>query len=151
VVASVAAEPRHARSLQVADHAAIHRLDSGAMGIARPDVLERLLAVSTGSVVERDGQVTGFALCRKFGRGHVLGPVVAETEEDAIALVAPFVQAMEGQFLRLDTRQPDGPFRQFLVASGIRLHDTVTRMGLGSEPVATGRAQTFSLVNQALG
>lgn len=151
VVTSVAADPRHARSMEVADHAAIHRLDSAAMGIARPDVLKRLLAVSTGSVVERDGQVTGFALCRKFGRGHVLGPVVAETEEDAIALVAPFVQAMEGQFLRLDTRQPDGPFREFLVASGIRLHDTVTRMGLGSVPVATGPAQTFSLVNQALG
>jgi GNAT superfamily N-acetyltransferase len=151
VVTSVAPGPRHARALQVEDHVAIHLLDSAAMGIARPDVLERLLAVTNGSVVERDGRVTGFALCRRFGRGHVVGPVVAETEEDAIALVAHFVQAMEGQFLRLDTRHPEGPFREFLVASGIGLHDTVMRMGMGSVPVPTGPAQTFALVNQALG
>lgn len=151
VVTSVAPTLRHARALRAGDFAAIHVADTAAMGIARPDVLERLLAVSTGTVVERDGQVTGFALCRKFGRGHVVGPMVAETEQDAIALVAPFVQAMEGQFLRLDTRQPDGPFREFLVDCGIRHHDTVTRMALGPVPVASGPAQTFALVNQALG
>lgn len=151
VVTGLALSPRPARVLHVEDSAAIHALDTAAMGIARPDVLERLLALSNGSVVERDGQVTGFALCRKFGRGHVVGPVVAETEEDAIALVAPFVQATEGQFLRLDTRQPQGPFREFLVACGIRHYDTVTRMGLGSVPVTAGPAQVYSLVNQALG
>lgn len=151
VVTAVAAPPHMARAMQPGDVAAMHRLDSAAMGVARPAVLDRLLAVSTGTVVERDGQVAGFALCRRFGRGHVVGPVVAETQEEAIALVAPFVQAMQGQFLRLDTRQPEGAFRAFLVNSGLRHYDTVTRMGLGLVPVATGTAQTFGLVNQALG
>lgn len=151
VVTGLAANPGGTRLLQDADRPAIHALDSAAMGVARPDVVERLLAQSDGRVIERDGQVSGFALCRKFGRGHVVGPVVAETDADAIALVAPFVAAMQGQFLRLDTRQPEGPFREFLVACGIRHYDTVTRMGLGSVPVTKGPAQTFSLVNQALG
>lgn len=151
VVTGLSTGPRHSRTMRAEDLTAVHTLDRAAMGISRPDVLERLLAISSGSVVERDGQVTGFALCRKYGRGHVVGPLVAENDEDAIALVAPFAQAMEGQFLRLDTRQPDGPFREFLVACGIRHYDTVMRMGLGAVPVATGPAQTYSLVNQALG
>ncbi|SEN66522.1 Acetyltransferase (GNAT) domain-containing protein [Gemmobacter aquatilis] len=151
IVGAVAPGPRHARPMTAQDVAAIHGLDSIAMGIARPDVLDRLLPLSTGTVVERDGRVTGFALCRKFGRGHVVGPIVAESEEDAIALVAPHAEAMEGSFLRVDTRQPDGPFRQFLIGSGIRHYDTVTRMGLGPVPQATGPAFTFGLVNQALG
>lgn len=151
IVGAVAPGPRHARPMTAQDAAAIHGLDSIAMGIARPDVLDRLLPLSAGTVVERDGRVTGFALCRKFGRGHVVGPIVAESEEDAIALVAPHAEAMEGRFLRVDTRQPDGPFRQFLIGSGIRHYDTVTRMGLGPVPPATGPAFTFGLVNQALG
>lgn len=151
IVTSVLPGPHPVRALRGEDHDALHALDSVAMGVARPDVLERLLAVSSGVVLERHGQVTGFALCRKFGRGHVVGPVVAETEEDAMSLIAPFVQAMEGKFLRVDTRQPEGPLRAFLVACGIRHHDTVTRMGLGPVPVGTGPAQTFALVNQALG
>ncbi len=74
---------------------------------------------------------TGFALCRRFGRGHVLGPVVASSEFEAIALIAPIVAQHREQFLRMDTRVPDGPLRRFLTGHGIAYHDTVTRMALG--------------------
>ncbi|GGH62031.1 N-acetyltransferase [Frigidibacter albus] len=151
IVGEVPASPRHARPLRPEDAAAIHSLDTAAMGAARPALIDRLLQLSTGTVLERDGRVTGFALCRKFGRGHVVGPVVAETEEDAIALVAPHAEALSGQFLRMDTRQPEGPLRDFLIAAGIRHHDTVTRMGLGPVPQVQGPAQTMALVNQAFG
>lgn len=151
VVGALPAGPRHARVMHPQDAAAIHALDSVAMGAPRPALIDRLLQMSTGTVVERGGAVTGFALCRKFGRGHVVGPVVAESEEDAIALIAPHAEALEGQFLRMDTRQPEGPLRDFLVASGIRHYDTVTRMGLGAVPQAPGPALTFGLVNQAFG
>lgn len=143
--------PGHARPLRPDDHAALHALDTGAMGFARPAVLDRLLEMSAGVVTERDGAVSGFALCRRFGRGHVVGPIVAETEEDAIALVAPFVAQMQDQYLRVDTRQGEGPFRSYLAAAGMGHFDTVTRMVLGAAPVPTGPAQTFGLVNQALG
>ncbi len=143
--------PGHARPMGPEDIASVQALDAGAMGFARPEVLARLLKLSTGVVVESGGAVTGFALCRKFGRGHVVGPIVAASEEDAMALVAPFVTAMQGQFLRVDTRQPQGPFRAYLTAAGMGLFDTVTRMGLGPAPEPSGPAQTFGLVNQALG
>lgn len=151
IVSGVRPGPQYARAMQDGDRAAIHRLDSEAMGVARPEVIERLLSVSTGTVVERDGKITGFALCREHGRGHVVGPVVAENDDDAIALSVPFVQAMQGRFLRFDTRQPDGAFRAFLQASGIQLYDTVMQMGLGDLPEATVPAKIYALVSQALG
>ena len=93
----------------------------------------------------------GFALCRPFGRGHVVGPVVAEREADAVALVAPHVAARAGRFLRLDTREEEGPLRSYLTAAGMLFYDTVTSMAAGRERPATGPGRTFALASQALG
>lgn len=142
--------PDRARHLQPMHANEVVTLDALAYGVDRKPVFDGLLPVSEGTVIERDGQLTGFALCRKFGRGHVIGPVVAETEEDAIALIRPHVAAHAGRFLRMDTRAPDGPLRQFLVDAGMRLYDTVTTMSLGAAPQPE-RVTTFGLVNQALG
>jgi hypothetical protein len=99
VVAAPAAVPG-ARPMVAADEAAVRALDAAALTAERRAVLDELLAVSDGTVIERDGKVAGFALCRRFGRGHVVGPVVAASEEDALALVAPHVAAHAGRFLR---------------------------------------------------
>ena len=134
------------------DREAIMALDHGAFGLARPDVLAEVMELSHGTVLERNGRPRGFALCRKFGRGHVIGPVVAETEAEALHLIAPLVAGHRGQFLRMDTRTPDGPLRRFLVAHGMVHHDTVTRMSLGRPlPAPLGEARTFGLLNQAFG
>ena len=91
-----------------ADEPAVRALDAAALTAERRAVLDALLAVSKGTVVERGGEVVGFALCRRFGRGHVVGPVVGASEADAVALVAPHVAANAGRFLRLDTRGAGG-------------------------------------------
>ena len=97
-----------ARPMMAADEAAVRALDAAALTAERRAVLDALLSVSEGTVVERGGEVVGFALCRRFGRGHVVGPVVAASEEDALALVAPHVAAHAGRFLRLDTPEARG-------------------------------------------
>lgn len=125
-------------------------LDAQAYGADRSPVFELLFDLSEGTVLLREGRVTGFALCREFGRGRVIGPVVAETEEDAIALIRPHVAAHQGVFLRMDTRAEDGPLRRFLHEAGLGLFDTVTTMTLGDVPEG-GPAITFGLVNHALG
>ncbi|WP_225612585.1 GNAT family N-acetyltransferase [Paracoccus sp. PAR01] len=151
VVTSVPEFPATARTMRDADRAAVLRLDTDAMGVARPEVMAALLAVSQGMVIERDGQIVGFALLRQFGRGWVIGPIVAESEADAMALCGPFIAAHQGQFMRVDTRETDGPFRDFLTAAGIEAYDTVQRMSLEPLPEPVGPARTFGLVNQALG
>ncbi len=134
------------------DRAAVMALDEAAFALPREGVLADLFDLSHGMVIERGGVVSGFALCRRFGRGHVIGPVVAESEADVLALIAPIVAEHHGQFLRMDTRVPDGPLRRFLVAHGLVLHDTVTRMALGQPlPAPRGAVRTFGLINQFFG
>lgn len=133
------------------EHASeIVALDASAYGADRSQVFERLFELSEGTVILRDGKVAGFALSREFGRGRVIGPVVTDTEEDAIALIRPHVAAHQGVFLRMDTRAEDGPLRRFLQEAGLGVFDTVTTMTLGSVPEC-GPAITFGLVNHALG
>ncbi|EAV41825.1 putative acetyltransferase protein [Roseibium aggregatum IAM 12614] len=133
----------------------IVRLDANAYGADRGHIFERLFQVSQGTVIERGGRLVGFALCREFGRGRQMGPVVAETEEDAIALIHPFVKEYKDTFLRMDTRATDGPLRTYLTEAGIVLYDTVTTMTRDFAGAAAFIEKdgpiTFGLVNQALG
>ena len=85
-----------ARPMTAADEAAVRALDAAALTAERRAVLDALLSVSEGTVVERGGEIVGFALCRRFGRGHVVGPVVAASEADALALVAPTLRPTPG-------------------------------------------------------
>jgi GNAT superfamily N-acetyltransferase len=150
VVATPAAVPG-ARPVVAADEAAIRALDAAAFTAERRAVLDELLAVSQGTVIERDGEVAGFALCRRFGRGHVVGPVVAASEADALALVAPHIAAHAGRFLRLDTREPEGPLRAYLEACGMHLFDTGTAMSLGRDRAPEGPVRTYGLASHSLG
>lgn len=140
-----------ARPMTAADEPAIRALDAAALGAERREALDALLAHSEGTVVERGGQVVGFALCRRFGRGHVVGPVVAAGDEDALALLAPHVAAHAERFLRLDTREAEGPFRAYLEACGLSLFDTATSMSLGRERLAKGPARIYGLASHSLG
>ena len=50
-------------------------------------MLDRLVQGGDGHILQRDGMACGYAISRRFGRGHVIGPVVAESPTDARALI----------------------------------------------------------------
>jgi len=142
------------RALSAADFAAAMALDRSAFGAGRTALLQKLFALSEGYGLFRDGELAAFSLCRPFGRGHVIGPLIAASDEDAIAVAEPHLAAHVGQFLRLDTRRNGGMFRGFLEASGMPLFDTVTTMVLGRPwTVRQGERghQCYGLVTQAFG
>lgn len=144
------------RRLEAADLAAVTALDERAFGISRAGLMARLFEQSVGYGLERDGALVAFALCRPFGRGHVVGPAVAGTDEDAIAVVQPHVDEHDGRFVRLDTHLDEGPFPLFVARSGLKIHDTVLTMSLGApltDPStrAPDRPVTYALATQALG
>jgi GNAT superfamily N-acetyltransferase len=144
------------RRLNLEDLPAIAGLDAEAFGTSRLTLLAALLQESSGVGLYRHDRLEAFALCRPFGRGHVVGPLVASNDKDAIAVMSPHVVAHEGKFLRIDTHLSEGEFCSFLARSGLAFFDTVTTMSLGGEfRDPTNRSgsipATYALASQALG
>lgn len=142
------------RPVAIGDHDSLLRLDHAATGHDRSGVFRVLLPASQGYVLLRNDKIVSFALCRPFGRGHVIGPVVSETEDDAIAVSRPHVEAQAGRFLRVDTPACNSAFTDFLVTSGMQIHEGATSMGLGRTPFAplsTLGPRRIALASQAIG
>ncbi|WP_306152155.1 GNAT family N-acetyltransferase [Roseovarius sp. MMSF_3281] len=140
-----------ARVMQPEDTAAVTALDTYAYGAARDRTLTEMLRLSDGMVVERDGTICGFALRRRFGRGWVVGPVVAETDDIAMMLTAPLINLSEGEFVRLDTPVKSEKFNVFLSAIGMGVYDTVTEMYLGHQRRPLDGPHIFGLAAHSLG
>lgn len=150
VLGSPAPDPR-VRPMQPGDRAAIHALDTRAYTAHRQKALDLFLDQSTGTVLEQDGRITGYALCRRFGRGHVVGPVVAANADDAAAVTGPHLAAHQGRYLRIDTRETDGRFVALLNASGLPARESVTTMTLGRPRPVDPDAHIYALAIQATG
>ncbi|MGR6432957.1 GNAT family N-acetyltransferase [Rhizobium sp. PAMB 3174] len=148
--------PQDVRLLTEEDLAAATALDTVAFGVARAALMAKLFSHSRGYGLFRDGTLQAFALCRRFGRGHVVGPLVAAGDEDAMAVILPHIREHEGGFLRLDTHLEGGEFAELVVNSGMMVFDTVLTMSLGKtlQDFTTGlpdAPQTYALVSQTLG
>ena len=133
------------------DYNDIAALDAHGYGGSRRMILDNLLAVSVGTILRRGGKVAGFALCRPFGRGHVIGPVIAESEIDTVQLIAPHLAMLDGRFARLDTREDKGVLRDYLDASGMKLQAKAISMSRGSRHLVQEAPRVFALATQALG
>lgn len=116
------------------DKAALLELDLAAFGVDRETILDFLMQRSDGVMLEKNGQVIGYALSRNFGRGRLIGPLVAPTQELAIELIAPFVEQNRGSYLRMDTDVTHQKLAAFLVSFGLVAYDTVIPMTIGDGP-----------------
>lgn len=145
-----AAAPGRVRPLAAEDWPQVRALDREAFDADRSAALDALAARSVGYAYETDGELVGFSLCRPFGRGHVVGPIVAPDEAAAIALLQPHLEEHAGRFLRVDTPD-DGAFADRLAAAGLARVDTVVTMLRGDRPARQRAVRTFGLINQALG
>ena len=65
--------------------------------------MQRLLTQNAGYGVFEADRLTAFALRRAAGRGHIIGPVVAGADMDAIALVRRHFTDLDDELVRLDT------------------------------------------------
>ncbi|RUW53322.1 MULTISPECIES: GNAT family N-acetyltransferase [unclassified Mesorhizobium] len=144
------------RTLDAKDIHAVIALDAAGFGVRREALIEKLFAHSVGYGLFKGDTLSAFALCRPFGRGHVVGPVVAESDADAVAIVQPHVAGHSGSFLRVDTHMKDGEFAAFLAHSGMPVYDTVLTMSIGKRlaDFSVGGAatpMTFALASQTLG
>lgn len=134
-----------------ADWPAIIALDEAATGMDRSHLLKSLSGCARASILPGDGgSILGYAITREFGRGHVIGPVLAESREAAIALISKAMTGLEGKFVRLDTSPTTG-LADWLEARGLIKVDSVEAMVRGSLPERTSPARIFALCSQSLG
>ncbi|MEM8537041.1 MAG: GNAT family N-acetyltransferase [Pseudomonadota bacterium] len=123
------------------------RLDRMLTALDRKAVLRALLAVSEVAVASgKDQKASGFAMCRAFGYGHLIGPVVAPDTATARALIGFFLHRHAGRHLRIDTPAVHG-LSDWLETQGLAKTSHATAMRCGPDvgnPV-------YALASQALG
>lgn len=138
------------RAAEAGDLPIIDALDSETVGMPRGHLLQGLAQAGRFSVVVRNGVVTGYAACRRFGRGHVIGPVVAADITDAQALIEDAISKLPNTFIRVDIPGTSG-LGSWLETKGLKRADTVTAMVRGEPPRPSGSARLFALCSQSLG
>ena len=133
------------RVASLADLRALAQLDSAATGMDRRELFAR---IAKTSVILRVDQ--GFALLRDFGRGKVIGPIVAQDAHSAGALLRAGVHHCQGQFLRVDFTSNSG-LTDLAENHGLLPVGGGLAMSLPPHPVKTTGTKTFALISQALG
>lgn len=138
------------RALQPEDLERAMDLDAEATGWRREGLLRRLAAVGGGLVLERDGRLAGYALSRRFGRGHVIGPVVASDDGVARALIGAWIASHGDGFVRIDTPVSSG-LAEWLTSHGLLKVDDAVTMSRGASANQRPSPHLFALASQALG
>lgn len=128
-------------------------LDRAAYGHDRADLMQVLRRNANFAVIRDHGKVQAFAASRLFGRGQVIGPVVARSGHEARQLINFLLAQNLGHFVRVDTNAATGlgPWLAERglahVGGGIAMVHTSN----GREPTKSGRHWTYALASQALG
>jgi len=133
------------------DMTAIRAMDKVATRMERSTLYEALEGNARFAVLREDNQVSGFAVLRNFGRGEVIGPVVATSVEDAKGLMTMIMSTSTGRFLRVDVDANSG-LSPWLENLGLMNVGDGISMQIGrSEKADTPQYQIYALAAQALG
>ncbi|WP_172327556.1 GNAT family N-acetyltransferase [Mangrovicoccus sp. HB161399] len=117
-------------------------LDRAATGTDRQGLLAAL--AERGQFLAAPG---GYAVLRSFGRGRMLGPVVAGGRDAAVSLLRQGAALSAGGFLRVDVPEHCG-LEDELAAAGLRCAGTGLAMARGAVPPAEG---LWGLASQGFG
>lgn len=137
--------------MSLADYPKVIELANAGSGLDRTEVLNDLLPTAEHVAgIEVDGQLNGCALLRRFGRGHLIGPVVAQNQDQARQLITHLLRLIPGAFVRFDIPIECG-LADWLESLGLPCVDKAPWMVLGVPPQSSGGIRQFALVTQAIG
>ncbi|TIO73915.1 MAG: GNAT family N-acetyltransferase [Mesorhizobium sp.] len=129
----------------------IKALDRDAYGADREALIDALAERGEFAVIRRAGAIEAYAAIRPFGRGEVIGPVIAGTAVDARALINFFAASRPGAFLRVDTDSRTG-IAGWLVEIGLaHVGGGVAMDRPAKNGLEQARPKVYALANQALG
>jgi len=145
------------RDARPADLQELIGLASRATGLERGAMLTALFQVAKGVVLEREGSIIGFSVFRRFGRGYVIGPVIAADSANdlhAKALIGHWLAGRENEYIRVDV--PDGSsVDDWLAGQGMPCVDSVVKM-VRNAPAGAHRVPPdpdlcwYGLISQAM-
>lgn len=131
------------------DRARLIALDAKAHGYPRDNVIRMLWDQGEVVVLDRDMEAVGFAFMRRFGRGLMIGPVIAPDLHGAQVLIAHFMHLAAGRVVRIEL-PADCELHGWLDSLGAEQSYDVVRMtrGTAAEP---GALRVFALASQSVG
>jgi GNAT superfamily N-acetyltransferase len=134
------------------DLVTLRSLDADARGMPRDALVDELFRDAQATVVlDHDGSACGFAMLRRFGRGHAIGPVVAADADGAKSLIAHLSGQNAGRFTRIDIDFDSG-LAEWLESLGLLRVDAPTTMLRGAVPATRPDGpRLYAIVTQALG
>lgn len=135
------------RRANLSERAGISELDCAAFGQSRDNLLHLLFDAGEAYVFGPEGAPTAFGFRRRFGRGNLIGPVVAPDAEVAVHLMAALVAP---GFNRMDLTDAAQPFVPRLKSWGLEPVAVVEEMTAGRWPDRL-EATSFALASQSFG
>ena len=145
--ASVAVEP-----ITDSVWAAVCAYDTAVFGNDRARVLARLRGrlPSAELVARRDGRIVGTLLGRNGRTASHLGPLIAEDDEAAQALLGRALSQIDGT-VYIDVVDAKGSARSFLETAGFTAQRPFTRMLLGSDTSFDDVTRTYAVIGPEFG
>jgi hypothetical protein len=135
------------------DYECLAALDLVAYGHERSALMRLLREGAKFAVVREKNLVQAFAAIRAFGRGLVIGPVVARNDVEAKTLIDFLLAHHPGMLVRVDTDK-SLKLAEWLTSRGLRHAGggiTMRRVTDGWKDKGAAPRRTYALVSQALG
>lgn len=145
--------PAHVSWAESRDLARLEVLDREAFGHDRSALMERLFERAKFAVIRDEGDTQAFSAIRPFGRGLVIGPVVARNGAEAKALIDFLLAHHQGKFVRVDT-DVSTDLAEWLTGRGLAHVGggiTMRRSMATHKESKPAHHRTYALVSQALG
>jgi GNAT superfamily N-acetyltransferase len=139
-------------AVPLADAATAARVEARWMGCSRAALLGARFreAIATAALVGADGSACAFAMATAQGPVALIGPIVAETEDQARLLIATLFRTAPGP-ARIDVPAEHAGFRAWLQQLGLREQVRRAEMARGAAQLPWQVAQRFALASQAWG
>lgn len=127
------------------------KLDENAYGCSRKSLLNAVAKAGKGLVAYEGDKPVGFAMLRTSGHGQTLGPVLADNDDTAKALISRLLSEEAG-FIRFDLTETALSIKPWLESLGLAQVDKVSIMIKGKFlPASQSGVSIYSLVSQAFG
>ncbi|MCE9615775.1 MAG: GNAT family N-acetyltransferase [Lentisphaerae bacterium] len=124
------------RPMEARDLETVREVDLATFGGDRGSILRTLweAAPDLCRVLESGGRITGYAFGRPGATFSQLGPLVAETADDAQRLGRAVLKALRGRSALVDVPDAQPAFHAFLGSLGFGVQRAFTRMYRGANP-----------------